>query len=59
MLGSIEVGKMANLVVTDGDLFETSTAIKHLFISGWNVPLESRHTLLHGEFLKRSPGLEK
>jgi len=58
-LGSIEVGKMANLVVTDGDLFETSTSIKHLFISGWNVPLESRHTLLHDEFLKRSPGLEK
>lgn len=58
-LGSIEVGKMANLVVTDGDLFETSTSIKHLFISGWNVPLESRHTLLHDEFLKRSPGIQK
>jgi len=42
MLGSIEVGKMANLVVTDGDLFETATSIKHLFIGGWNVPLESR-----------------
>ena len=25
-LGSIEVGKMANLVVTDGDLLETRTA---------------------------------
>ncbi len=59
MLGSIEVGKMANLVVTDGDLFETATKIKYLFISGWNVPLESRHTLLHDEFLKRSPGLQK
>lgn len=57
-LGSIETGKVANIVVTDGDLFETKTSIKHLFIGGWNVPLESRHTLLYDEFIKRSPGLE-
>ena len=58
-LGSIEVGKMANLVVTDGDLFETKTNVKHLFISGWNVPIESRHTLLYNEFLNRAPGVQK
>ena len=56
-IGSIEVGKKANLFVSDGDPFEPSTAIKHLFIQGWNVPLESRQTLLYEEFLQRSPGV--
>lgn len=57
--GSIEKGKVANLFVTDGDPFETKTTVKHLFIRGWKVPLESRHTLLYDEFLERSPGLNK
>ena len=55
-LGSIEPGKKANLFVSTGDPFEPATAIKHLFINGWNVPLESRQTLLYDEFLHRSPG---
>jgi len=58
-IGSIEDGKVANLFVCDGDPFETKTQIKHLFISGWHVPLESRHTLLYDEFLERQPGLDK
>ncbi len=33
-LGSIEVGKIANLVVTDGDLFEEKTKIKMIFVDG-------------------------
>jgi imidazolonepropionase-like amidohydrolase len=33
-LGSIESGKIANLVVTDGDLFEEKTKIKMIFIDG-------------------------
>ena len=57
--GSIEKGKVANLFVSDGDPFETKTNIKHLFINGWNVPLESRHTYLYDEFLDRSPGLDR
>lgn len=56
--GSIEAGKMASLFVSDGDPFETKTQISHLFINGWNVPMESRHTLLYDEFLKREPGLK-
>ena len=57
--GSLEKGKMANLFVTDGDPFETRTQVQHLFIKGWKVPLESRHTLLYDEFLERSPGLRE
>jgi len=57
--GSIEEGKMANLFVSDGDPFEMKTRITHLFIKGWNIPMESRHTLLYDEFLERSPGLDR
>jgi imidazolonepropionase-like amidohydrolase len=42
--GSIEVGKIANLVVTDGHLLEAKTNTKHLFIDGRPVPLDSKHT---------------
>jgi len=52
-LGSIEVGKMANLVVTDGDLLETRTHVRHLFIDGREVPLTSRHTELNDAFKNR------
>ena len=33
-VGSIEKGKIANLVVTDGDLFEEKTRLKFIFIDG-------------------------
>ena len=33
-LGSIEVGKIANLVVADGDLFEEKTKVKFVFVDG-------------------------
>jgi hypothetical protein len=49
---------MANLIVTDGDPFEPKTKISSVFIRGWNVPLESRQTLLYDEFLNRDPGLK-
>ena len=33
-LGTVEAGKLANLVVTDGPLFSDSTAIRHVFVEG-------------------------
>jgi hypothetical protein len=33
-LGSIDTGKMANLVVADGDLFDEKTKIKMVFVDG-------------------------
>jgi imidazolonepropionase-like amidohydrolase len=33
-MGSIEKGKIANLVVTDGDLFEKKTKVKMVFVDG-------------------------
>jgi imidazolonepropionase-like amidohydrolase len=53
LLGSIEVGKMANLIVTDGDPLEFKTNVKHMFINGKPVDLSSRHTKLYDKFNNR------
>ena len=52
-LGSIEVGKLANLVITDGDMLEARTNVRHLFIAGRQLPLVSRHTMLNDQFKDR------
>jgi imidazolonepropionase-like amidohydrolase len=52
-LGSIEAGKIANLVVTDGDLLEIRSRIRYLFIDGRPVVLSSRHTELNDAFKNR------
>lgn len=52
-LGSIEVGKMANLVVTDGDLLEVRSQVRRVFIDGRDIPLTSRHTDLYDAFKNR------
>jgi imidazolonepropionase-like amidohydrolase len=52
-LGSVEKGKTANLVVTDGDLLEVRTHVRYLFIDGRRVPLTSRHTELNDAFKNR------
>jgi imidazolonepropionase-like amidohydrolase len=58
LIGSIEVGKLANLFVADGDPFETRTQVRHLFINGFKIPLDNRQRRLYDEFLERDPGLE-
>lgn len=39
-LGSLEKGKIANVIVTDGDLFEDRTRVVHVFIDGRKVEAE-------------------
>lgn len=58
-IGSIEVGKKANLFVSTGDPFETATQIVDVFIDGYQIPMRSRQTDLYDEFLNRTPGLNK
>jgi imidazolonepropionase-like amidohydrolase len=41
-LGSLERGKIANVIVTDGDLFEEKTTIKHVFVNGRPVALAGK-----------------
>jgi imidazolonepropionase-like amidohydrolase len=53
LLGSIEVDKLANLIVTDGDPLEITTHLHYLFIAGKPVPLESHHTRLYLKYRQR------
>ncbi len=39
-LGSLEKGKIANVIVTDGDLFEDRTRVVHVFVDGRKVEAE-------------------
>jgi imidazolonepropionase-like amidohydrolase len=40
-LGSLEQGKIANLIVTDGNLFEEKTAIKRVFVEGRSIAIDA------------------
>ena len=40
-VGSIEQGKIANIVVTDGDLFESNTRVRHVFIDGRPIEISA------------------
>jgi imidazolonepropionase-like amidohydrolase len=52
-LGSLETGKSASLILTDGDPLEIRTNVKRVFIAGEEISMDSRHTLLYEKFLKR------
>ena len=44
--GSLDSGKVANVVVWSGDPFELGTRVEHVFIRGTEIPLRSRQTEL-------------
>lgn len=52
-LGSLEVGKRANLVITAGHLLQPTTEVKSLFIGGKPVSTESKHTRLYEKYRRR------
>lgn len=51
--GSIDKGKAADLIVTNGDPLEIRTQVKMMFIKGAEVDLESKHTRLYKKYLGR------
>lgn len=53
-LGSLDVGKVANVVVADGDILDPRTKIRYMFIGGRLIPLTSRHTELFDSFKNRT-----
>ncbi len=53
LLGSLEPGKTASLVLADGDLLELGTKIQKVFIDGKEVSLENRYTELLKKFEQR------
>ena len=52
-LGTIEPGKIANVVVTDGDLLELRTHVKYLFVQGQPTSLDNKQLELYERFSKR------
>jgi imidazolonepropionase-like amidohydrolase len=51
-LGSLDVGKMANVVVANGDPLDVRTDVKQVYIQGVPVPMEDRQTRLRDEYSK-------
>lgn len=53
--GSLEIGKVANVVVWSGDPLELSSRVERLFIRGQQVPLVSRQTELLRRYRRLPP----
>jgi imidazolonepropionase-like amidohydrolase len=51
--GSLEPGKVANVIVTTGNPLDVRSNVKYLFIRGDAVPLTDRHTKLYEQFRAR------
>jgi imidazolonepropionase-like amidohydrolase len=51
-LGSLDVGKTANVVLANGDPLDVRTSVKQVYIDGAAVPMVSRQTQLRDEYKK-------
>lgn len=53
LVGSLEKGKDASIIVTNGDPLEITTNVEMEFIRGAKVSLESRHTRLYDKYREK------
>ncbi len=51
-LGSLEAGKIGNVVVANGDPLDVKTDVKHVFIQGREIPLVNKQTELRDRYWK-------
>ncbi len=51
-LGSLEVGKLGNVVVANGDPLDVRSDVKHVFIQGQEIPLVNKQTQLRDQYWK-------
>ena len=54
-LGSLTPKKEATFIAVNGDIFDIRTNVKHMWIAGKKVSLESRHTRLFEKYKNRPP----
>src|SRR5882724_10334600 len=52
-LGSLDVGKTANIVIANGDPLDVKTDVKQVFIAGREIHMVSRQTQLRDAYSKR------
>ena len=57
-VGSLETGKDATLIVTDGDPLEIVTRVEMEFIQGRRIDLSSRHTRLYEKYRRKYQQME-
>jgi imidazolonepropionase-like amidohydrolase len=54
VMGSLEAGKRADIIVTDGSPLQMLTEIHHMFVGGVEVdPMDNKHTRLFEDFRGR------
>jgi len=52
--GTIEVGKDANVIISEGDIFDMRTSqVTHAFIQGRNIVLDDKHKQLNERYMKK------
>ena len=51
--GTLEEGKVANLIVVNGDPLEIRTEVQHVFVNGIPVSLDNRHQSLYEKYRSR------
>jgi len=52
-VGTLEAGKIANVIVTNGDPLELTTEVRYLFIKGQLTSTDNRHKRLYEKYLNR------
>ena len=52
-LGTLENGKIANIIVTNGDPLELTTDVRYLFIKGQLTSTDNKHKALYEKYLNR------
>lgn len=52
-VGSLEIGKDATFIVTDGNPLDIRTQVRRAFIQGREIDLSSRHTALYAKYAER------
>ena len=52
-IGSIDKGKIADLMITDGDPFDVRTQIRNLFINGKEITLSNKQIRLYEKYMSR------
>jgi imidazolonepropionase-like amidohydrolase len=52
-IGTLEMGKIANIIVTNGDPLEVTTDVRYLFIRGQLTSTNNRHKSLYEKYLNR------
>jgi imidazolonepropionase-like amidohydrolase len=52
-VGSVERGKWADLLITNGDPLEIQTKIEHVYIKGMEIDLSNKQTKLYDKYISR------